>query len=59
MEGTRLNESQTRTKWELEKHTDKKAYQIRKQEERESKKALKDFERHMRDEEVDNEWGDD
>lgn len=45
-----MGESVSRTSWEMEKHTDKKAYQIRKQEERESRMALRDFQRHVTEE---------
>jgi hypothetical protein len=54
-----LKETEGRIQWEVEKHTDKKAYQIRKQEERESKRALRDFQRHSQQEQQDNldmEW---
>ena len=47
-----MGESLSRTTWEMEKHTDKKAYQIRKQEERESRMALRDFQKHLTEEEV-------
>lgn len=47
-----MGESLSRTTWEMEKHTDKKAYQIRKQEERESRMALRDFQRHVTEEQV-------
>lgn len=47
-----MGESVSRTTWEMEKHTDKKAFQIRKQEERESLMALRDFQRHLTEEEI-------
>lgn len=47
-----MGESVSRTVWETEKHSDKKAFQIRKQEERESRMALRDFRKHMTEEEI-------
>lgn len=42
--------NENRTEWEAPRHLDKKAYQLRKQEERESKWALEDFRRHYNEE---------
>lgn len=47
------NLAEQRTKWEPEKHPDKKSYQLRKQEEEESRRALRDFQKHLKEDE---EW---
>lgn len=41
-----------RAKFEAERHTDKKAYQVRQQEDKEAKLALEDFKRHYREEQL-------
>lgn len=48
--------SPDRAVWETPRHTDKKAFQLRKQEEREADRALRDFERHLKEEEQEDSW---
>lgn len=47
----------SRMQWEAEKETPKKGFIIRKQQEREDKKAMEDFMKHYKEEFGEEGWG--